>query len=75
VLPKKDGKDMKRLAVLLFLVWAFCAKSGAQNYAPAVNYGTQVQPLGIVTGDFNGDGNPDLIVTSCWMIYISVSSD
>jgi hypothetical protein len=55
---------MKRLAVLLFLVWAFCAKSGAQNYAPAVNYGTQVQPLGIVTGDFNGDSNADLIVTN-----------
>jgi len=56
---------MKRLAVLLFAVMCvFCAESSAQNYAAAVNYGTQVQPLGIVTGDFNRDGNPDVIVTN-----------
>jgi hypothetical protein len=56
---------MKRLAVLLFAVMCvFCAESGAQNYAAAVNYGTQLQPLGIVTGDFNRDGTPDVIDTN-----------
>jgi hypothetical protein len=56
---------MKRLAVLLFAVMCvFCAESSAQNYAAAVNYGTQLQPLGIVTGDFNRDGNPDVIATN-----------
>src|SRR6266851_1780246 len=61
----KRTETMKRLAVLLFAVMCvFCAESSAQNYAAAVNYGTQLQPLGIVTGDFNRDGNPDVIATN-----------
>ncbi len=39
-------------------------QSFAQNFAPAVDYATQTQPTGIAKGDFNGDGNLDLIVTN-----------
>jgi hypothetical protein len=42
----------------------FLGTSFAQNYAPAVNYSTQVLPLGITRGDFNEDGKPDVIVTN-----------
>src|ERR1700694_386601 len=53
----------KRFFLLMLCVIAAAVPSAdAQNYAPGVNYATQVQPRAIVEADFNGDGKSDLIV-------------
>lgn len=44
----------------------------AQTFAPAVNYTTQVQPLGIGRGDFNEDGKQDLIVANASSSTVSL---
>jgi hypothetical protein len=53
-----------KCAALLFLVCISFLHQLAlgQNYAGAVNYGAHVQPLGIAKGDFNRDGNLDVVV-------------
>jgi len=37
----------------------------AGNFLPPANYRTNPYPTGIVTGDFNRDGNMDLVMTVC----------
>src|SRR5262249_50250567 len=37
---------------------------GAQNFAPTVNYAAQAGTSSIAKGDFNGDGNLDLIAAN-----------
>src|SRR5438309_9830549 len=35
--------------------------NGDDTFAPAVNYYAGVNPVAVAVGDFNGDGNPDLV--------------
>ncbi len=37
----------------------------AVQFGPPVNYFLNRSPNGIVRGDFDGDGNADLVVTAC----------
>src|SRR5690242_199985 len=47
---------------LVFLVLFLLRIVGvAQNYAPAINYPTGPGPVGVTQGDFNEDGNLDVI--------------
>jgi Bacterial Ig-like domain (group 3)/FG-GAP-like repeat len=55
------------LCSLLLLSPAF-----AQTYAPAVNYGTQLQSVGITYGDFNEDGKVDVLVTNAGASTLSL---
>jgi hypothetical protein len=64
---KSKGRFMNRrwtaLLIVLCSIFSF-STALAQNYAPAVNYSTQVQPVGLTRGDFNEDGKPDVMVTN-----------
>ncbi len=66
---------MRLKNVLLFvclIVAGFAGNGAAQNFASAVNYGTQVQPLAIATGDFNHDHNLDLVVANSGSSSLSI---
>jgi len=57
---------MKRKWTVLVIVLCslFVSSAFAQTYAPAANYATQLQPVGIAYGDFNEDGKTDVVVTN-----------
>jgi hypothetical protein len=56
---------LKRASRLLFLIAIVCVGRGlAQNYAPQVSYQAGTFPIGISTGDFNHDGNLDIVVAN-----------
>src|SRR5713101_3559567 len=56
---------LKLLALIAFFLTAVLViPISAQNYAPAVNYATGSAPAGLTTGDFNRDGNIDIVVTN-----------
>jgi hypothetical protein len=44
----------------------------AQQFAPAVNYPTGINPVGIAVGDFNQDGIPDLVVANSGSDTVSI---
>src|ERR1044072_8133358 len=44
------------------------------GFLPPVNYPIDTNPNGIVTGDFNQDGNLDLVVTGCGDIDCNISA-
>jgi len=46
---------------------------GNINFAPQVTYPVGLYPSGIVTGDFNGDGSPDLVVLNNGDVFDSSS--
>src|SRR5205807_2519025 len=71
---QKDGyMTLQRTALLAWLALSlFLYQSFAQNFAPATDYATQTQPTGIAKGDFNGDGNLDLIVTNAASTSLSL---
>jgi Calx-beta domain/FG-GAP-like repeat/FG-GAP repeat len=48
--------------------------NGAGGFAAAVNYRAGVQPDDIVTGDFDGDGKPDLAVANAQSSTVSLLS-
>lgn len=52
------------LLVLFVCVSALLQQGLAQNYAPAVNYSTQALPIALAKGDFNKDGNLDVVVAN-----------
>jgi len=55
----------KHLALVACLLAGILVNRGqAQNYAPAVNYVTGKGPAGLVAGDFNHDGNIDVVVAN-----------
>lgn len=50
---------------LVFLTLFLLRIAGvAQNYAPAINYPTAAGPVGVTQGDFNEDGNIDVIAAN-----------
>ncbi|HEY0634612.1 MAG TPA: FG-GAP-like repeat-containing protein, partial [Gammaproteobacteria bacterium] len=55
----------RRILVALFLVlgWVMPAQA-ALGFAPALNYGVQLDPAAVADGDFNGDGKVDLVVAN-----------
>src|SRR5258708_7998763 len=60
-----DPMFLKRASRLLFfVVMALIGRVWAQNFGPQVTYPTQAAPIGIAKGDFNHDGNQDVIVTN-----------
>jgi hypothetical protein len=54
------------LRILFFSLtfWLLTTSALSQNYAPAVNYSTGSAPAGLATGDFNRDGNIDIVVVN-----------
>jgi hypothetical protein len=60
--------EVQRKCGLLFLLiitlGTLTTTSAAQNFAPAIDYPTQTQPLGIAEADFNRDGNLDVVVAN-----------
>lgn len=44
----------------------------AQQFAPAVNYPTGINPVGVAVGDFNQDGIPDLVVANSGAGTVSI---
>jgi hypothetical protein len=69
------GRYMKRkwtvLTVALYSL-LFLSTALAQTYTSAVNYGTQLQPVGITRGDFNEDGKSDVIVSNAGSSTVSL---
>jgi hypothetical protein len=64
---------LQRMALLACLALSVLRnQSFPQNFAPAVDYATQTQPTGIAKGDFNGDGNLDLIVANAASTSLSL---
>ena len=47
-----------------FLAAVLAIPASAQNYAPTVDYATESGPAGVVVGDFNHDGNSDVVVAN-----------
>ncbi len=57
--------SLKRASYLLFLITVVSVGYGwAQNYAPQVSYQAGTFPIGIAKGDFNHDGNLDIVVAN-----------
>ncbi len=52
------------LSIVVLCLSVLMARSVAQNFVPAVDYPTQMQPSGIAVADFNGDGNADVVVAN-----------
>src|SRR2546429_4720298 len=50
---------------LLTLLLTLSALAFAGNFQSPTNYPTNPYPTGIVAGDFNRDGNVDLVMTVC----------
>src|SRR5260370_32105996 len=50
--------------IACFLAAVLVVPISAQNYAPAVNYATGTEPAGVTVGDFNHDGNSDVVVAN-----------
>lgn len=50
--------------VLVLVCFARLAVAGTFAFEPAVNYAVGTAPLGMTTGDFNGDGKLDLAVAN-----------
>ncbi|HET9177651.1 MAG TPA: FG-GAP-like repeat-containing protein [Terriglobia bacterium] len=48
------------------LFWLFCRPpvAAAVEFSNAISYAAGINPVAIVTGDFNGDGKPDLAVVN-----------
>src|SRR5258708_5795420 len=67
-LPSQEDFIMSlRTALLMFVlcVYPFLQQGLGQNFAPAVNYSTQQSlPDAIAKGDFDNDGNLDVIVAN-----------
>jgi hypothetical protein len=57
--------NLQRTATTLFLLaLVLTGTSVAQNFANPVNYSTDLRPQALVHGDFNSDGNQDIIVAN-----------
>src|SRR5260370_19305868 len=50
--------------IACFLAAVLVVPISAQNYALAVNYATGTGPAGVAVGDFNHDGNSDVVVAN-----------
>ncbi len=66
-----EGEGKEGIMTSKHLVLVACLLAGilvnrdlTQNYAPVVNYVTGKAPAGLVAGDFNHDGNIDVIVAN-----------
>src|SRR5579859_1122749 len=56
---------LKRASFFLFSVFTILVGRGlAQNYGPQVSYQAGTFPIGIAKGDFNRDGNLDVVVAN-----------
>jgi hypothetical protein len=66
--------NLRRIALLVcFLcVSAFLDHCLAQNYAPAANFSTQTLPEAVAKGDFNNDGNLDVVVANAGSASLSL---
>jgi len=61
---KNRMKTMKQMAALLVLLGAAASHGRAEEFAPPKSYAVGTAPIGVVTGDFNGDGKVDLVVAN-----------
>ncbi|MBI5631872.1 MAG: VCBS repeat-containing protein [Nitrospirae bacterium] len=52
------------LISLFFFIPVITVPSHALSFDPAVNYGAGRHPASVITGEFNGDGKPDLAVAN-----------
>ena len=59
-------------AFVLLISLGYPAKSGAVDFAPPEPYPVGTSPSGVVVGDFNGDGKPDLAVANSGSANVSV---
>jgi len=60
------------IAFALLISLGYPAKSGAVDFAPPKSYPVGTSPSGVVVGDFNGDGKPDLAVANSGSANVSV---
>ena len=60
------------IALMLFISLGFPANSDAVDFAPAATYPVGTSPSAIITGDFNGDGKPDLAVANSGSNNVSI---
>jgi len=55
---------MKTVCASVLCFVGFLQIAQAQQFAPAVNYPTGINPVGVAVGDFNQDGIPDLVTAN-----------
>jgi uncharacterized repeat protein (TIGR01451 family) len=60
------------IALMLLISLGYPAKSGAVDFAPPKTYPVGTSPSAVVTGDFNGDGKPDLAVANSGSGNVSI---
>jgi len=67
-------KGFKRLLLALSLAAGVVVipASASASFAPATNFATALQPSSVAAGDFNGDGNQDLVVANSLSNSVSI---
>lgn len=63
-LPTRKVRRVQTLVLLLILLAAGAGSVAAQTFSAPVNYISGTGPVSITSGDFNGDGYPDLAMTN-----------
>jgi hypothetical protein len=66
---KKEGVFMRKSIILAGVICIFVCLTcptalGVQYYDPFIGYSVDSYPIGIVSADFNGDGNPGLVTAN-----------